>query len=153
VALTKYGVVICPKCGNAKGVESAKKTTACQCGREIRLDRVKLMFMTDSPLELSDSVAAANAAIRGGGRLPSERRSRKRDPFAAIAERAKAVKDPLERAHIVARGLTELTSEFGLEDLKRVSSMLGKASAEDLLVMLKEHNLVYETAEGNYRAV
>ena len=149
----KYGVIVCPKCGMAKGVESSKKTTTCHCGREIQLSRVKLMFLTDSPHELADSVAAANASLKGGERMPSERKSRKRDPLAAIVELAKPVKDPLERMLIVARGLTELKSEFEFDDLKKVASMLGKDSPEDMLARLKEHNLVYETSAGTFKAV
>lgn len=149
----KYGVIVCPKCGMARGVESVKKTTTCQCGKEIHLDRVKIMFLTDSPLELADSVAAANASLRGGERMPSEKRSRRRDPVADLVDRAKPVKDPLERLQIVARGLTEMRSEFGTEDLKKVASLLGKGSPEDMLAMMKEHNLVYETSAGMYRSV
>ena len=61
----KYGVIVCPSCGKAKGVEAEKKTTTCQCGREIELSRVKLHYSTDSPMELADAVAQANALIAG----------------------------------------------------------------------------------------
>jgi hypothetical protein len=152
VVSAKYGVIVCPKCGMARGVETAKKTTTCQCGKEIHLDRVKTMFLTDSPIELADSVAAANASLRGGERMPREK-SRRRDPLSTIAERAKSVKDPVERLQIIARGLTDEESEFGLEDLRKIVSRIGKGSPEDMLAALKEHNLVYETSDGKYRAV
>lgn len=153
MVLAKYGVLVCPKCGMARGVETSKKTTTCQCGKEIHLDRVKLMFLTNSPLELADSVAAANASLRGGEKMPSEKKSRKRDPLGAIAERAKPIKDPVERLQLIARGLTELKSEFGLEDLRKIVARLGKGSPEDMLAALREHNLVYETADGMFKAV
>lgn len=149
----KYGVIVCPKCGMAKGIEAAKKTTTCQCGREIEMARVKLMFPTDSPMELAESVAKANAALRGGDQMPSEKKTRRKDTYYIIAERAKPIKDPLERMKVVAKGLTELKSEFGLEDLRRVASLLAKDSPEDMLARLKEHNLVYETGPGIYRSV
>jgi hypothetical protein len=150
---SKYGVIVCPKCGMAKGVETAKKTTGCQCGNEIALSRVKIRYQTDSPLELADLVAGANAAIRGGEPSPPERKVRKNDPYLAIAERAKPIKDSLERMRSIAKGLTELQSRFTIDDVRRIASLLGKDSAEDVLARLKEHNLVYESEPGVYRSV
>lgn len=149
----KYGLIICPKCGMARGVEAEKKTTTCQCGREIELKRVKLKFLTDSPLELADSVAQANAALRGGGQLPPEKKTRNKDPFYIIAERAKPVKDPIERMRVIAKGLTDLKGDFGIDDVRKVVSVLAKDSAEDVLARLKEHNLIYESDAGKYRSV
>jgi hypothetical protein len=150
---SKYGVIVCPKCGMARGVETSKKTTGCQCGKEIDLSHVKIKYQTDSPLELADLVAGANAALRGGEPAPPERRSRKKDPYLSIAERAKPIKDSLERMRSVAQGLTELQSRFTIDDIRRVESLLGKDSAEDVLARLKEHNLVYESEPGVYRSV
>ena len=149
----KYGVIVCPKCGMAKGVETAKKTTGCQCGNEIALSHVKIKNQTDSPLDLADLVASANAALRGGEPTPPERRSRKKDPYLSIAERAKPIKDSLERMRSIAQGLTELQSRFTIDDIRRIASLLGKDSAEDVLARLKEHNLVYESEPGVYRSV
>lgn len=144
---------MCPRCGMAKGVETARKTTSCQCGREIRLSRTRIKYQTDSPLELAELVAQANAALRGDGPAPAKRGARKRGPYAAIAESAKLVKDPLVRMRTVAEKLTELRSCFTLDDLRRVSSLLGKDSAEDMLARLTEHNLVYEIEPGKFRSV
>jgi len=149
----KYGILVCPRCGMAKGVEADKKTTTCQCGREIDLRRVKLRYMTDSPLELAESVANANAALRGGKQLPPEKKRRRKDPFYVIAERAKVVKDPVERMKVIAKGLTDLKTAFEVEDVRRVASLVGKDSAEDIVKALREHNLIYENADGRFRAV
>jgi len=151
--MSKYGVIVCPKCGLAKGVEASKKTTSCQCGREVVLARTKLMFLTDSPLELAESVAKANAALRGGKDLPKERRSRSKDPYVAIAERAKVVKDSIERMRIIARGLSDLKTEFTIDDVRKVASVVGKDSPEDIVARLQEHNLIYETGQGSYRSI
>ncbi len=149
----KYGVIVCPKCGMARGVETVKKTTTCQCGREIDLEQMKIKNQTDSPIELAQLVAKANAVIRGGQEPGPEKRSRKKDPMNMIAERAKPIKDPLERMRVVAQGLTELKSQFTVGDLREVASLLGRDSAEDILARLKEHNLVYEIDVGVYRSV
>ncbi len=150
---SKYGVIVCPRCGMAKGVETTKKTTSCQCGNDIDLSRVKIKYQTDSPMELVELVGKANAALRGGEPPPHERRSRKKDPYMAIAERAKPIKDSLERMRSLAQGLTEIQSSFTIDDLRKVTHLLGKDSAEDVLARLKEHNLVYEVEPGVYRAV
>lgn len=137
----------------ARGVETAKKTTTCQCGRDIDLLHVKIKYQTDSPLELAGLVAKANAALRGGEPAPPERRTRKNDPYSVITEKARPVKDPLERMQVIARALTELRSEFTIDDLRKIASRLGKDSAEDMLARLKEHNLIYETGEGVYASI
>ncbi len=137
----------------ARGVETAKKTTTCQCGREIDLENMKIKNQTDSPIELAQLVANANAVIRGGLMPGPEKKSRKKDPMNVIAEKAKPIKDPLERMRVVAQGLTELKSQFTIEDLRVVASLLGRDSAEDILARLKEHNLIYETDVGVYKSV
>jgi uncharacterized Zn finger protein (UPF0148 family) len=149
----KYGVIVCPSCGKAKGVEAEKKTTTCQCGREIELSRVKLHYSTDSPMELADAVAQANALIAGGEKLKKEPRPRKKGPHAAIAEKAKSVKDPLERMRVIASELTAMNGEFDIDDVRRVSGLLSKDSPEDIVARLQEHNLIYETANGKFRSV
>ncbi len=149
----KYGVIICPRCGMAKGVETRRKTTTCQCGREIKLRRMKLRFQTDSPMELAQSVARANAAIRGGEQLPPEKKPRKREPYSVIAERSQHPKDPVERMQVIARALSDLKGEFTEEDLGKVLQSLGKGSPKDMVRKLQELNLIYEASEGKYRSV
>jgi hypothetical protein len=153
VLKVKYGVIVCPKCGMAKGVEADRKTTTCQCGREIKMHSVKLMFQTDSPMELADSVAMVNASLRGGEHIVVEKKGKKKDSYFVISERAKTIKDPLERMRVVARELTALKVEFTFEDMKKVAAIVGKNSPEDMIARLKEHNLIYETGEGKYRSV
>jgi len=149
----KYGVIVCPGCGKAKGVETKKKTTTCPCGREIKLARIKLRYETDSPHELAEAVAQANALIAGGEKLQKEKRSRKKDPYTMISEKAKRIRDPLERMGVVASELTKMKNEFTEDDLRRVVMLLGKSSAQDILARLQEHNIVYESSDGKYRAV
>ncbi len=149
----KYGVIVCPKCGMAKGVEARRKTTTCQCGREIKMSSVKLMFQTDSPMELADSVAAANASLRGDEHIVVEKKRKSKDPYFVISERAKPIKDSLERMRVIARELTTLKAEFTFDDMRKVAAILGKDSPEDMIARLKEHNLIYETGDGRYRSV
>src|SRR4030042_660603 len=101
----KYGLIICPKCGMARGV---------------------------------------------GAGAPPEKKPNRKDPFSVIAERAKPVKDSIERMRIIAKGLTDLKGDFGIEDVRKVVSVLGKDSAEDIIARLKEHNLIYQSGGGAY---
>jgi len=149
----KYGVIVCPKCGMARGVETSKKTTTCQCGREIKLSRVKFHFKTDSPSELARAVGRANAALRGGKQLPRMRKRVAKGPYSETAERARLAKDPLSRMKTIAVSLTELKSEFDIDDLRRVAALLAKESAEEMLAKMIELNIVYERGNGRYRAV
>lgn len=149
----KYGVIVCPKCGKARGVETKKKTTSCQCGREIVLSKTRFEFTTDSPLELADAVAQANEQLAGGEKIKLEKRRGKKNPYSKLAESAKAIKDPMERMRIIAQHLTELKGDFLLEDVRQITSLMGKDSPEDVIARLKEHNLIYETADGKFRYV
>ena len=137
----------------AKGVESRKKTTTCQCGREIRVDRRKLKFLTDSPLVLANSVAEANAVLRGGGKRLTEKKAQPKGPYDAISDKARTAKDPVDRLRVVAQELTALKSEFGIADLAKVTSVLGRESAEKTLKRLQDMNMIYEVSPGRYRAV
>jgi hypothetical protein len=149
----KYGVIVCPKCGKARGIETKKKTTSCQCGREIVLSKIRFEFTTDSPLELADAVAQANEQLAGGEKLKLEKRHGKKSPYSKLAESAKVIKDPMERMRLIALHLTELKGDFLLEDVRQVTSLMGKDSPEDVIARLKEHNLIYETADGKFRYV
>lgn len=149
----KYAVIVCPKCGKAKGVEARRKTTTCPCGREMTLSRTKFLYESDSPSELARAVAEANEQLAGGSKPKVRRRASRKDPYARVAERARAVKDPLERMRVIAQELTAMHGEFGLDDVRRVAALMGKESPEDIVARLQEHGLVYETSEGSYRSV
>ena len=148
----KYGVIICPKCGKAKGIETRKKTTTCPCGREIRLKRGMLKFMTDSPSELADLVARVNAALYGAEPMPKEKKRKRRDSYAAMVEGTAAIKDPLERFHVIATELTKSKSEFDLNDLRRVLNIIGKDDPERVLARLLERGVVFESSPGKFKA-
>ncbi|MGD9962818.1 MAG: DUF1922 domain-containing protein [Thermoplasmata archaeon] len=149
----RYAVIICPKCGKAKGVEAEKKTTTCPCGREIKLARAKFLFESNSPSELAQAVAEANEQLAGGGKPRVRMKSSPKDPYAGVAERARAIRDPLERMRVIAQELTAMHGAFGYDDVKRVTALVGRETPEDLIARLQEHSLIYETSEGTYKSV
>ncbi|MDQ1371668.1 MAG: hypothetical protein QG582_582 [Candidatus Thermoplasmatota archaeon] len=149
----KYAVIICPKCGKAKGVEAERKTSTCPCGRTIVLARAKFLFESNSPSELARAVAEANEQLGEGEKPRARRKSSPKDPYAGIAERARAIKDPLERMRVIAQELTGMHGGFGYDDVKRVAALVGRETPEDIIARLQEHSLIYETSEGAYRSV
>jgi len=148
----KYGVIICPKCGKAKGIETRRKTTTCPCGRQIRLKRGMFKFMTDSPSELADTVGRVNAALHGAEPMPKEKKRKRKDSYAVLVESTENVKDPLERLQVIAAELTKSKSQFELEDLERVLSFMGRDDADRMLARLLENGIIFESAPGKYKA-
>ena len=146
----RYAVIVCPKCGKARGVESVRKTTTCPCGRRINVSRVKFQFEPTRPRTRERSRRGERAASEGRSSRPE---GDLQGPLSDVAERARAVKDPLERHGGDAVELTACGGEFGDEDMKRVAALVGRESAEDMIARLQEHGLVYETADGRFRSV
>lgn len=149
----KYGVIVCPKCGMAKGVEAARKTTTCPCGRQIRVHRARLKYPTDSPKTLADTVGKVNAALRGAGKMPTQRRRGKGGTYRSISEKAMAAKGTLERLKTIAVELTNSRGEFTLDDFRKVAPKVGRDTPERTLARLQEQGVIYEVSDGRYRAV
>jgi secreted Zn-dependent insulinase-like peptidase len=147
----KYGVIICPKCGRARGVESVRKTVTCQCGRHIKMARMKLRFMTDSPSELAEIVAKVNASLSGGGPMPKPKRKRRSDSYVAIVEKARSVKEPHEKMRMIISELSAVKPEFGTEDIRRIAAILGYESSDALVDKLLAAGLIYEVSSGRFR--
>jgi len=62
----KYGVIACPKCKQVQGVELRYKSTTCiKCNKSIKLDKVKILFKTNSKEELSHAIGLINAEFDG----------------------------------------------------------------------------------------
>jgi len=146
----KYGVIICPKCGKARGVETSRKTVTCHCGRQIKLQRLKPQFLTDSPHELAETVQKVNASLKGAGPMPKERRKTRSSTVAVDKEKLKTARDPLERARVVLEGLAKKKPEFGADDLARISAQIG-GKPKDLVERLLEGGVIYEVAPGRFK--
>ena len=62
----KFGVIVCPKCRTAKGVSLSSKTTRCtRCNKVIHLDKVKILYKTNSEQKLRQAIGLINAEIDG----------------------------------------------------------------------------------------
>jgi len=62
----KYGIIVCTKCKQVKGVELRYKSTRCiKCNKTIKLDKVRILFETNSKGELSHAIGLINADFDG----------------------------------------------------------------------------------------
>lgn len=153
-----YGVVVCPRCRKAKGVDLSQKTTTCPCGFEIRVVPAKVRARTSVPRELPRLVGLTNAEIAGGLAAYREAaRPRKRvrsvDVHARVVASAIRAGDRVHRLRAAAEGLTRELEVFSLEDWRTVLRGLGVDAADDALRDLMDRDVVYEPRAGFYRAV
>src|SRR2546428_8308005 len=78
--LSMYGVVVCPRCKRAKGVNLKQKTTTCQCGFDIHIVPARIRGRAESARELAPLVGKVSAELAGGteeyrrGQAPGRRR-------------------------------------------------------------------------------
>ena len=62
----KYGIIVCPKCKSAKGVILAHKTTKCnRCSKTLVLEKMRILYKTNSQQKLRGSLGLVNAEIDG----------------------------------------------------------------------------------------
>lgn len=152
-----YGVVVCPRCRRAKGVDLARKTTACACGVEIRVVPAKVRGRASTARELASLVGRVNAELAGGAEVVAEasaprRRVRSRDVHARVVAAA-ASGDRTRRSRVAATELTRELEVFSLEDWRKVLAGLGIPDPETALEELIADGAVYEPRAGFYRAV
>lgn len=153
-----YGVVVCPRCKTAKGVDLAKKTTTCSCGFEIRVRSAKVHARAPTERELIEAVREVQARVHGG--LDTYRRAiapprtvRLSSVHARVAAAARRAGDRAEKVRASALGLTDEIELFTFDDLRRVLDALGIPGARARLQELLASNVVYEPREGYYRAL
>ena len=153
-----YGVVVCPRCRRAKGVDLSQKTTACACGFDIRVVPAKILRRTSTSRELAALVGQVSAELAGGmdtylKAAAPVRRRRSRDVHARVIAAAANAGDRAHRIRVAASELTRELEVFSLDDWRRVLEGLGIRDPGEALRNLLQTNAVYEPREGFYRAV
>ena len=153
-----YGVLVCPRCKRAKGVDLKQKTTTCLCGFEIRVRSAKIRARTETARDLASLVGQVSAELAGGSAAVREaarpaRRARSRDPHLRVVGIASKPRDRATRVRTAAVELTRELEVFSLEDWRRVLVGLGIPRPEEALESLVRANLVMEPKDGFYRAV
>ena len=62
----KYGVVVCPKCRNPKAVLLSFKTSKCiRCNKILDIEKLKIIYKTDSESEIRNVIGLINADYEG----------------------------------------------------------------------------------------
>jgi len=153
-----FGVVVCPRCHRAKGVELSKKTTSCSCGFEIQIVPARVRARVGTERELIDAVRRVSAELAGGlaeyeRAVQPRKKKRVGDVHARVAAAAMKAGD---RAHRIRAAAIELSKElevFSYRDLRDVLLSLGIPEVDESLDELLRANVVYEPREGFYRAV
>lgn len=153
-----YGVVVCPRCKRAKGVDLKQKTTTCACGFEIRVLPSRIRGRAATARELAPLVGQVNAELAGGAKVVQKafappKKARPREVHARIIA---AIPTQGDRSSKVRSAAVELTSELELftrDDWTQVLDGLGLADAEGALAVLLIANVVFEPKPGFYRAV
>lgn len=57
----RFGIVVCPKCRSAKGADLSCKTTRCiRCNYTIYIDKVKIVYKTNSQQKLRQVIGKLN---------------------------------------------------------------------------------------------
>ncbi|HLB67958.1 MAG TPA: DUF1922 domain-containing protein [Thermoplasmata archaeon] len=153
-----FGVVVCPRCGRAKGVKMTKKTTTCSCGFEIRVVPAKVRVRVSTERDLIEAVRRVNAEL-GGGLAAYEKamkpRTRRRtvDVHARVAAASRVAGDKAHRIRAAAVELSKELEVFSYDDLRQVLLALGIHDIDESLDELLRSNVVYEPREGFYRTV
>ena len=152
-----FGVVVCPRCGRAKGVELPKKTTTCECGSEFQVHPSRLRFETTNGRELAAAVGRINAELRGGTAeveaLAARPKRRSKDAYARIVASASRAGDRRQRTRVAAEELAREFVLFSTDDWRRTAQALGIPNPTESLEELVRGNVVYEPKPGFYRTV
>jgi len=62
----KYGVIVCPKCKQVKGVNLNYKSSKCfKCGKILVLEKVRILYKTNSEKDLRKAIGLVNAQLEG----------------------------------------------------------------------------------------
>ena len=156
--MSMYGVVVCPRCKRAKGVDLKQKTTTCWCGFEIRVTPARVRARAESARELAPLVGRINAEIAGGVReyeqaLAPRKRARSRDVHARVVAAVPRQADRSARIRAAAVELSRELELFTFDDWNKVLAGLGIAEPRAALDALIQANVVFEPKGGFYRTV
>jgi len=60
----KYGIIVCPRCRNSKVVDLFYKTTTCfRCNKKIDLNKVKILYKSNSEEEIRKAISVLNIQL------------------------------------------------------------------------------------------
>lgn len=150
-----FGVIVCPKCNRARGIDlSAAEATCHSCGKGMKVSRAKIYFKTDFQSELVEAVRKMNEQLAVGieSPTPMKRKRKKPDFHERLLVEAKKVKGSEDRLRFIVERLTNDLSDFGADDLARVVKDFDETDVDELLDMMLNCGIIYEPTPGRYRS-
>jgi hypothetical protein len=147
-----FGVIICPRCNRARGVDLSVKTSKCPgCGLHSEVDRMHIYFQTDNELELAEAVRRVGTRMQHSIEDYGDDVVLARQATEEQRKRSKNQSLDFDGMVVVARSL-DSESGFGLEELKEALTKEGYDldPARIASVMLNE-GIVYEPRPGRFR--
>jgi len=147
-----FGVIICPRCNRARGVDLSVKTSKCPgCGLHSEVDRMRTYFQTDNEQELAELVRRTNSRMQHSIEDYGDDVVLARQATEEQRKRTKNQSLDFDGMVMIARSLSS-EQGFGLDDLKGVLIKEGYDldPAKIASVMLNE-GIVYEPKPGRFR--
>ena len=153
-----YGVVVCPRCRRAKGVDLKQKTTTCSCGFEIRVLPARVRARAATPRELAPLVGQVNAELGGGAQVVAKafatpKKARPREVHTRVIAAIPKEGDRASKVRAAAFQLTNELEVFTKDDWIRVLEGLGIPEPAGALAALQDANVEFEPRAGFNRAV
>lgn len=140
-----YGVVLCPRCKQPRGVRLQAKTATCQCGKTLHIQRLRVLIRTDSAADLPTVVGRIRAQMAG--------RLEEFEEAMLSGERVPVPRGSPNSLEKVLEALRSLSTEgFTASEAERVLNSMGLEGARILEALIRE-GLVYEVGNGRYRLV
>ena len=146
-----FGVIICPKCNRARGVDLSVKTSKCPgCGLHSEVDRMRTYFQTDNEQELAELVRRTSSRMQHSIEDYGDDVVLARQATEEQRKKTRNLSLDFDGMVMIARSLSSVG--FGLDDLKEALTKEGYDldPAKIASVMLNE-GIVYEPKPGRFR--
>ena len=151
-----FGVIVCPKCNRARGVDlSVAAATCSSCGKKISVGKAKVYFKTESESELAEAVRRMSERLAVDVESAPHARKKKRRRLSfheELGARAKKLKGSEDRLRFVAENLTSELGAFSVQDLAMVVRCYDEADAEELIEKMLSSGIIFEPEPGKYRS-
>jgi hypothetical protein len=147
-----FGVIICPRCNRARGVDLSVKTSKCPgCGLHSEVDRMRTYFQTDNELELAEAVRRTSSRMQHSIEDYGDDVVLARQATEEQRKKAKNQSLDFDGMVMIARSLA---SELGF-DLDELKDALNEEGydldpSKIALIMLNE-GIVYEPRPGRFK--
>ena len=156
----KFGVVVCPNCNRAVGINLNVKSTKCRrCNQGLNPKSRKVLFETNSERELAQAVGQANLKIQNGAdeyqdllkdlELEDEHTIFEQDGLYVYDQSVDIYKQLIGSASDLSKQFTD----FSIDDFGKVLECLGlnPEDSEKYIAQLVSNGIIYEPRIGFYR--